>query len=156
MPQSISKIAIHLIYSTKNRHPFLTSEEMRVRVVAYQVGIFKQLDCPSIRTKVMPDHVHSLFLLGRTQSVADVVKNVKKDSSAWVKEHAVEWSDSMLRKFAWQTGYGAFSVSESNISKVIRYIEQQEEHHRKKTFQEEYRAFLEKHQIPYDERYIWD
>ena len=156
MPQSLSKIAIHLIYSTKNRYAFLRNEELRGRVAAYQVGVFKHLDCPSIRTKIMSDHVHSLFLLSRTRSVADVVKDVKKDSSAWIKEHVSELGDPMLTKFAWQTGYGAFSVSESNIPKVLQYIEQQEEHHRKVSFQEEYRLFLERHNIPYDERYVWD
>ncbi len=156
MPQSLSKLAIHLIYSTKNRHPFLSKEEERTKMEAYQVGIFKELDCPSVVTKIMPDHAHTLFLLSRTRSVAEVVKEVKKGSSGWIKEISDEMKDPMLGKFAWQTGYGAFSVSESNIPKVIAYIQNQEEHHRKNTFQEEYRKFLTKHHISFDERYVWD
>ena len=156
MPQSLSKLAIHLIYSTKNRHPFLTHSDLRSKTEAYQVGIFKELDCPSILTKAMPDHVHALFLLGRTRAIADVVKEIKKNSSGWIKDQANAYSDPMLKKFSWQSGYGAFSVSESNLEKVKAYIQNQEEHHRHITFQEEYRKFLEKHQIPYDERYVWD
>jgi len=156
MPQSLSKLAIHLIYSTKTRHAFLGNDMNRADVAAYQVGIFNTLNCPSIVTKIMPDHAHSLFLLCRTRCVADVVKDVKKGSTKWIKEKAATWKDPMLEKFSWQTGYSAYAVSESNIPKVMAYIENQEEHHRKVTFQEEYLAFLKKHNIPFDERYVWD
>jgi len=156
MPQSLSKLTVHLIYSTKNRVSFLSSPETRAKIEAYQVGIFRELDCPSLITKIMPDHVHTLFFLSRTRAIADVVKEVKKSSSGWIKALAGEVGDPMLTKFAWQAGYGAFSVSESNIQKVQGYIQNQEEHHRKVTFQEEYRLFLKKHNVPYDERYVWD
>jgi putative transposase len=156
MPQSLSKLTVHLIYSTKNRYPFLSNPEVRSKIEAYPVGIFRELDCPSLLTKIMPDHVHTLFLLSRTRAIADVVKEVKKSSSGWIKGLAGEANDPMLPKFSWQSGYGAFSVSESNLQKVEAYIRNQEEHHRKVTFQEEYRLFLKRHNIPYDERYVWD
>jgi len=97
------------------------------------------------------DHVHILFNMGRTVTLAQVVEDVKKSSSKWIKTQGMT-----LAKFAWQSGYGGFSVSDSNVPKVANYIQNQEEHHRTKTFQEEYRGFLEKHRIQYDERYVWD
>ena len=97
------------------------------------------------------DPVHLLFNMGRTVTLAQVVEDVKKSSSKWIKTQGP-----VLADFAWQAGYGAFSVSESNVPKVANYIRNQEEHHRVKTFQEEYREFLQKHQIEFDEQYVWD
>ena len=148
MPQSLSKILVHLIFSTKHREP-LIGLETRPRLHAYIVGILDNLKCPSLQTGGVADHVHVLFALGRTISPAQVVEEVKKSSSKWMKQQNV-------RGFAWQAGYGAFSVSESQAAAVIRYVVRQEEHHRQLTFQEEFRRFLDRYGVTYDERYMWD
>jgi len=114
------------------------------------VGILDNLKSPSVQTGGTADHVHSLFLLGRTISQADVVEEVKKGSSKWMK------AEGRVPGFTWQAGYGAFSIGESQADAVIRYIQNQEEHHRKVTFQEEFRKFLERYKVAYDERYVWD
>jgi REP element-mobilizing transposase RayT len=97
------------------------------------------------------DHVHVLFELARTVALSSAVEDVKKASSKWIKTQGGEFNG-----FAWQAGYGAFAVSESNVPAVREYVANQQEHHRKKSFQEEYRVFLERHQIAFDERYVWD
>lgn len=109
------------------------------------------LNCPTILINSVGDHIHILFKLGRTVTLAKAVEEVKKSSSKWIKPKS-----SVLAKFSWQVGYGAFSVSESNVGAVANYIRKQEEHHRLKTFQEEFREFLLKNKIDYDERYAWD
>jgi putative transposase len=124
--------------------------EIRPRLHAYLVGILDNLKSPSLRTGGVADHVHILFLLGRTISQSELVEEVKKSSSKWMK------SEGGVPGFTWQAGYGVFSVGESQVDAVINYIQNQEEHHRKVTFQEEFRKFLEKYKVPYDERYVWD
>ena len=111
----------------------------------------KQLDCVPVEVGGVDDHIHILCLFPRTHSVADVVKETKRVSTNWLQEQSVK-----LRDFHWQAGYGVFSVSQSNVTGVLEYIRNQEEHHRKLTFQDEYRAFLRKHAVEYDERYVWD
>lgn len=150
MPQSLANIYIHLVFSTKERFPFL-SKEVRPGLHAYMATVLANLNSPAVLINSVEDHVHILFNMGRTVSLAQVVEDVKKSSSKWIKTQ-----DPKYEKFAWQAGYGGFSVSESNVPKVANYIRSQEEHHRLKTFQNEYRAFLEKHKMPYDERYVWD
>jgi putative transposase len=113
--------------------------------------MFREQDCETLIVNGVEDHVHSLFALSRTNSIADVVKEIKRTSSAWAKELSPT-----LAKFQWQAGYGAFSVSQSDLAEVIRYIENQEEHHKRVTFQDEYRALLKAYGIEYDERYVWD
>ncbi|MEQ1840087.1 MAG: transposase [Verrucomicrobiales bacterium] len=113
--------------------------------------VLANLNSPAVLINSVDDHVHILFKMGRTISLAQVAEDVKKSSSKWIKTQGPNYE-----KFAWQAGYGGFSVSESNVPKVANYIRNQEEHHRLKTFQDEYRAFLEKHKMPYDERYVWD
>jgi putative transposase len=148
MPQSLSKILVHLIFSTKHRE--LTINDMvRPHLHAYLVGILDNLKCPSLQTGGTNDHVHILFALGRTVTVSDVVEEVKKGSSKWMKTQDVS-------TFTWQAGYGAFSVGESQAATVVRYIQRQEEHHRRLSFQGEFRRFLEKYRVAYDERYVWD
>ena len=149
MPQSLSQVMIHLVFSTKNREPFIKSV-IQNRLHGYIVGILGQMKCPSIQTGGVADHVHILFVLGRTTTQAEVVEEVKKSSSKWMK------ADGGVPNFSWQNGYGAFSVRESHREKVIDYIKNQEEHHRTITFQEEYRKLLEKYRIPFDEKYVWD
>ncbi len=150
MPQSLANIYIHLIFSTKDRHPFLT-KKINPDLHAYMATVLTNLKCPATLINSVEDHAHILFNLTRTVTVALVVEDVKKSSSKWIKTQGPEFE-----KFAWQAGYGAFSVSESNTAKVANYIRNQEEHHRKITFQEEYRSFLTKHNMEYDERYVWD
>ena len=151
MPQSLSAVYLHLVFSTKDRHPFLRDSILRSEIHAYLGGISKQLDCPPIVIGGVEDHVHILARHGRTITQADWVKELKRVSSQWIKDH-----DSSLRDFSWQSGYGVFSVSASNLETVERYIANQEEHHKKTTFQDEYRAFLKRHSIPWDEKYVWD
>ena len=140
---------MHLVFSTKNREPFIAAD-VRPRLHGYIVGILDHLKSPSIQTGGVADHVHILFALGRTVSQAEIVEEVKKSSSKWMK------ADGGVSEFSWQAGYGAFSVSESNVESVVNYIRNQEDHHRKVSFQDEYRKFLDRHHVPYDERYVWD
>ncbi|MEX0774838.1 MAG: IS200/IS605 family transposase [Phycisphaeraceae bacterium] len=151
MPQSLAKVLLHLVFSTKHRQPFLESASVRPALNAYVVGILANLDCPSLIANCVQDHIHVLFRLSRTVSIAAVVEEVKKSSSAWLKTQDVG-----LRNFYWQSGYAAFSVSQSSVSQVTRYIAGQEEHHRRLSFQEELRLLFRKHEVEFDERYVWD
>ena len=150
MPQSLSNILIHLIWSTKDRHPWLNLG-IRDKTHAFLAGSVRQLDCETYRVGGVADHVHLAVRLSRTLSLADLVKEVKTASGKWLKEQ-----DPALTGFHWQQGYGAFSVGISQKETLLRYIDTQEEHHRTRTFQDEYRDFLEKYGIAYDERYVWD
>ena len=149
MPQSLSKVLVHLIFSTKHREP-LIGPEIRPRLHAYMVGILDNLKSPSLQTGGVADHVHILCLLSRTISQAELVEEVKKSSSKWMK------AEGGVPGFSWQAGYGAFSIGESQADTVIKYIQNQEEHHRKVTFQDEFLNFLERYKVAYDERYVWD
>lgn len=150
MSQSLVKNLVHLVYSTKNRQPWITKEH-RAGLFAYQAGIFQQWDSPALRIGGAHDHVHALFSLSRNHALKKVVEEVKKASSKWMKTEGPRVTD-----FYWQAGYGAFSVSLSNVDVVERYIDNQDEHHRQMTYQEELRALLRRHQIEFDERYLWD
>jgi len=150
MPQSLVKNLIHLDFSTKNRDPFL-ADEIRPSLFAYQSGILKELQSPVLVIGGVADHVHVLFMLSKNHALAKVIEEVKTGSTKWIKTQSDRY-----RGFHWQSGYGAFSVSESNVGQVRHYIERQAEHHRKTSFQDELRALLERHGVPYDERYLWD
>ena len=151
MPQSLSAVFIHLVFSTKNRRPFLRPDTLRIEMHAYLGGISKTMDCPPLLVGGTDDHIHALCQLGRSISQADWIKEIKRASSLWVKEH-----DPALSEFAWQSGYGAFSVSMSNLESVKKYIAGQEHHHRKISFQDEFRALLRKHGMTWDEKYLWE
>ena len=151
MAQSLARLWTHLIFSTKDRLPFLTDKVLRNEMHAYLAAMLRQKGCETLIVGGVEDHTHSLFALSRTHAIAGVVKEVKRTSSGWIKG-----ASRKLAKFPWQGGYGAFSVSQSNLVDVIRYIENQEEHHKRVTFQDEYRAFLNAYKIEFDERYIWD
>jgi putative transposase len=151
MPQSLSNVLIHVVFSTKNRQPFLRKPEVREAMKRYLIGTLQNLQCPSLIVNVVEDHVHILCNLHRTVSIAKLVEDIKTSSSVRIKEEG-----SQLRDFHWQNGYGAFSVSQSNVEQVFEYIANQEEHHRRLTFQDEYRLLLERHKIAFDERYAWD
>lgn len=150
MSQSLANIFVHLIFSTKDRVPSLPIE-LRPDLNAYMSTVLANLKSPALCINSVEDHAHILFNMGRTVTLAQVVEDVKKSSSKWIKTQSTK-----LASFAWQTGYGGFSVSASNVPTVTNYIRNQEEHHRKKSYQEEFRAFLTKHKIEYDERYVWD
>lgn len=150
MPQSLAAIYVHLIYSTKNREP-LIRPEIEEELRQYHAGILRNLESPMLCSDGAVDHIHILFRLGRRQSVAEVVEELKKSSSKWIKTKGQEFAS-----FYWQNGYGAFSVGQSGVAEVANYIGRQKEHHRKKTFQEEFRMFLTKYELEYDERYVWD
>ena len=150
MSQSLVKNLIHLVYSTKDRRP-LINENIRAGLHAYQAGIFKQHDCPALIIGGVDDHVHALFSLSKNLALKAIVEEVKKGSSKWIKTQGPEFST-----FYWQAGYGAFSVSQSNVEAVSKYIETQEAHHGTASFQDELRALFRRHEIEFDERYVWD
>jgi REP element-mobilizing transposase RayT len=150
MPQSLARLHLHLVFSTKNRESLIT-DAVRGSLHAYMATVLKNLGCTPVLINSVEDHVHLLFELSRTTAVSDVVEDVKKFSSKWIKSQGAEFAT-----FAWQSGYGCFAVSESHVSTVREYVANQQEHHRHKTFQVEYRQFLERHRIAYEERYVWD
>ncbi len=150
MPQSLARLLVHVIFSTKYRAPLLSSA-VRPVVHQYLGKVLRDHDCPTIRIGGVEDHVHLFFGLSRTLSIAKAVEVIKTTSSKWIKLQSPE-----LAEFHWQNGYGAFSVSPSQMEAVIRYIENQEEHHREISFQDEMRGLLHRHGVEYDERYAWD
>jgi putative transposase len=150
MPQSLSSILIHLVFSTKHREPFITAE-IEADLHDYLGGIFRGCECPSLLIGGTVNHIHALFVLSRTKTVASVVEDVKSSSSKWIKTKGALW-----QSLQWQAGYGAFSVSQSGLEKVKSYIANQKQHHGQTTFQDEYRSLCKKHGIEIDERYVWD
>ncbi|MBI5773223.1 MAG: IS200/IS605 family transposase [Verrucomicrobia bacterium] len=151
MPQSLAKILVHTVFSTKDRRPFLRDRALREELHRYLGGILANLDCQPIIVGGVEDHVHLLCALSRTCTAVEMVKEVKRSSSLWVKTKSPE-----LQDFAWQNGYGIFSVGFSQIGPVRDYIAGQEEHHRKVSFQDEFRLLLKRYEIEFDERYVWD
>jgi putative transposase len=150
MPQSFSCLHYHLIFSTKGRAPFLVGD-LPNRLYAYIGGIIRNENGTLAAAGGMPDHVHLLVSFSRESSVSDVLRQIKGSSSRWIHETIPD-----LRGFAWQAGYAAFAVSYSHIETVKQYIATQADHHRTVTFQEEFRAFLRRHELQFDERYLWD
>ena len=150
MSQSLAKIYVHAIFSTKHRLPCL-SPEIRTELYPYTAGVLKNIDCPAIQIGGTFDHIHVLGLLSKNLKPEELIEKLKTPTSKWIKTKGAQWSD-----FHWQNGYGLFSVSPSNLEKVQAYILGQEEHHRIASFQDEFRKFLIKYNIPFDERYVWD
>jgi len=151
MPQSHAQVWIHLVFSTKERRPFLRQDDFRTeifRMLSYHV---KQSGCVSASVGGIADHVHLLAGLSRTITIAGLVESIKTETSKWAKK-----ADNGVPNFQWQSGYGAFSVSHSLLDIVDAYIRNQEEHHRQRSFQDEYRLLCKKHGIEIDERYVWD
>jgi putative transposase len=151
MSQSLAKVLIHTVFSTKNREPYLVNSDLRNELHRYLSGILSNLGCQPIAIGGVADHVHLLSTLSRTIEIAEVIKEVKRGSSLWLKTR-----DSVLAEFAWQSGYGVFSIGFSQIPSVKNYIANQEKHHRHMTFQDEFRELLIKYDIEFDERYAWD
>ncbi len=150
MPQSLSKILVHLIFSTKGR-------ERRIRppvedeLWRYMASVCEGCGCHAYRVGGTEDHAHILFNLSRTREPANLVEQVKKASSKWIKTKGLEY-----RAFAWQNGYGAFSIGQFQFSTVLRYIDGQQAHHKRRGFQDEFLDFLRRYEVEYDERYVWD
>ncbi len=150
MPQSLSSVLIHLVFSTKNRQTFITPV-IEPELFKYLATELRNMDCPSLAINGTTDHVHILFALSRTMTIANIVKSIKGSTSRWIKTRSTE-----LRSFEWQAGYGAFSIGRSQVEQVTRYIARQKVHHRKLSFQDEFRILLRKYEVPYDEKYLWD
>ena len=151
MPHTFTQIHIHAVFSTKNRAPFLNEKPTRVRVHAYMAEVMRRLKCPAEIVGGVADHVHILFNLGRSCDVAEVIKETKRVTTIWIHGEFKQLPD-----FYWQEGYGAFSVSHSHREKLRHYIHTQEEHHQNKSFQNEFRALLKKHEIAFEEPKIWE
>jgi REP element-mobilizing transposase RayT len=151
MPQSLVQIYLHVVFSTKNRHPFLVDKVLRENLHAYLVGGCEGQGSPSIQVGGVEDHVHLLLRLGKTIDVAALVRELKRESSKWIKDQ-----DAKLGDFHWQAGYGAFSVSPSHVEALTKYIRNQEKHHKQESFQDEFRRLCEKYGVAIDERYVWD
>jgi putative transposase len=150
MPQSLSVVYLHCVFSTKERRPFLRDKSQRLALHAYLGDISQTLDCPPLIVGGVEDHVHLLTRFGRSLSQADWVKEIKRVSSLWLKEQSRDHAS-----LAWQNGYADFSVSHSKLESVTRYIQNQEQHHLKMNFQDELRTLLRRHEAKWDERYLW-
>lgn len=150
MPQSLSFLLTHIVFSTKDRAPVLDAT-VRPALHAYLATVSRNVGCECFRVGGVADHVHLAVRLSRTITMAQLIEELKTSSSKWLKTQSPA-----LAAFAWQRGYGAFSVGPSDLDALLHYIDTQEEHHRTRTFQDEYRAFLKKYGIEYDERHVWD
>ena len=150
MPQSFAAVHLHLVFSTKHRQPLL-KPNVTARIYEYLSGTLREIGCKPLIIGGMPDHVHLLTGISRDTTFADLVRTAKASSSRWIHDTFAE-----MASFSWQSGYGVFAVSHDRVPAVRGYIERQEEHHRTKSFQEEYLEFLRAHGIVWDERYIWD
>lgn len=147
MAHTYTDLLAHIIFSTKDRQPLITSD-LKPRLHAYICGIVTDIGGKALIVGGIDDHVHLLANLPKTAAPADTMRTIKANSSKWAHDFSG-------KPFAWQGGYGAFSVSRSNVDAVYNYIASQEEHHKRMTFQEEYLMLLKKHGIEYDERYLW-
>ena len=150
MSQSLSQVLLHIVFSTKERRPWL-DPQVRPRLHAYLATVCRDCDCEAYRVGGTADHVHLAARLARTVNQAELLEKIKKTSSAWMKQQGDTYHG-----FFWQGGYGAFSVGWSQLEDLERYIDHQKQHHHKQTFQEEYRSMLAKYHVRYDERYVWD
>lgn len=150
MPQSLAKVYLHIVFSTKNRLPVL-ADPWRDDLFHVLGGTANQLGCQSLTVGGMADHVHLLLQLGRTISIADAIGKIKSTSSLWVNQ-----THPGPTPFHWQIGYAVFSVSQSNLESVRKYVQNQEAHHSQHSFQEELREWLRRYEIEWDEQHLWD
>lgn len=150
MGQSLVQNYIHIVFSTKHRAPMIVAPYEQ-ELHSYLGGVCKNMECQPIKIGGYTDHIHILCMLSKKIALMKLLEEVKSHSSKWMKT-----KDESLRNFYWQDGYGAFSVNPAEIDKVIAYIDFQHEHHKIIPFQDEYRAFLKKYNVEYDERYVWD
>jgi len=150
MGQSLVRNCLHIVFSTKNREPFLQSP-IEAELYAYLGGLCNKFESPVIKIGGFTDHIHILCMLSKKIALMNLMEELKSHSSKWIKTKGLGYEN-----FYWQDGYGAFSVNSSEIDSLIAYIDNQRVHHSKTTFQDEYRSFLKKHDVEYDERYVWD
>ncbi len=150
MTQSLSRVLLHLVFRTKGKAQII-DEPIQPKLWAYLASACKGQGSPALEVGGATDHVHILCGLSRTITISKLLEEIKRTSSKWIKTQGAHYAD-----FAWQSGYGVFSVAQSQADAVVRYIRNQETHHRKRTFQDEFRDLLRKHTIEFDERYVWD
>jgi putative transposase len=150
MSQSLSKVYVLITFSTKNHQP-LIDEQIKTSLFEYIGGTCSGLECNPVKVGGYRDHVHVLCLLSRKIPQMKLMEEIKKQSSKWIKT-----KDRVYSGFYWQDGYGIFSVNPTELNKVIDYISNQEEHHKKISFKDEFRAFLKKYKVEFDESYVWD
>jgi putative transposase len=150
MAQSLSNILLHLVFSTKNREPFI-DESIERELFKYVATVARTLHCPTHGIGAANDHIHIACTLARTVTVSKLIQEIKQDSSQWMKRQGPAYVD-----FAWQNGYGAFSIGQSQLEDLQRYIANQRDHHRRESFEDEFRRLLAKYEIEADERYLWD
>ena len=148
MPQSLTFLLVHVVFSTKDRRPYIR-DDLQLHLHAYLAMVARGLHCECYRAGGVADHVHLAIGLSRQITVADLVSKLKTSSSQWMKTQGVP-------QFAWQRGYGAFSLGRSEQDALVSYIERQAEHHRKISFQDELRAILDRYGIARDEEHLWD
>ena len=151
MPQSLSAVYVHIVFSTKERRPFIQALDLRTELHAYLGGVSNRLGCAPLIVGGVQDHVHILARQSRTITLANWVRDLKTSSSSWLKPR-----EPSLSRFSWQAGYGAFSVDAGGIDHVRAYIRDQEEHHRSWSFQDEFRKLLREHDLTWDEKHVWD
>lgn len=151
MPQSLVQVYLHIVFSTKQRQPYLSDQVLREKLYGYLAGICKNLDCPALKIGGVEDHIHLLTRQAKTVAISDFLRELKRSSSTWIKTQSRE-----LSSFHWRDGYGAFSISPSHVKQVETYIANQEQHHRKESFQDEFRRLCKKYGVAIDERYVWD
>jgi putative transposase len=151
MPQSLARVWLHIVFSTKHRQPFLSDPELQeemFRMLGHQA---KELACPPAGVGGWIDHVHVVCGLSRTIKISELIESLKRETSKWAKHRTSQWSD-----FYWQSGYGVFSISQSILEEVLSYVANQNQHHAKLSFQDEFRMLCARHGIEIDERYVWD
>ena len=150
MPQSLSQVILHIVFSTKDRSRYL-DDAVRERVHAFLATLCRARDCGAYRVGGTNDHVHLICRLSRTITISKLIEDLKRESSKWIKTLGAEYT-----AFHWQKGYGAFSLSRSHLDTAIAYVENQVEHHRTVSFQDEFRELLRRYEVEFDERYVWD
>ena len=151
MPQSLVQVYLHLVFSTKDRQPFLRDEKLRTELHAYMAGTCNNQGVDSLQVGGVEDHVHLCCRLSKTLAVSHLIAELKRESSKWIKTKAKD-----LSRFYWQRGYGAFSASPSHVDGLVDYIRRQKEHHKQESFQDEFRRLCAKYDLEIDERYVWD
>ena len=150
MPQSLTKVYVHLVFSTKYRQP-LIDDAIKDELYVYLGGVCRELECHPVRVGGYYDHIHILCILSKKIALMKLLEEVKKRSSKWIKTKGRAYDE-----FYWQDGYGAFSVTPSQLDAVIHYIDNQYEHHEQTTFQDECRGIYQKYDMEYNEHYVWD
>lgn len=151
MPQSLVQVYLHIVFSTKHRRPYLKDKLLQEKLYGYMSGICKNIGCPALKIGGVENHVHLLTRHLKTQTISDFMRELKRSSSTWLKTQ-----NTALASFHWQDGYGAFSLSPSHVEDVKTYIVNQEVHHKKESFKDEFRRLCKKYDIEIDERYVWD